>query len=263
MKRPCFTLIELLVVIAVIALLMAILIPVLQSSKKQTRAVICSSNINQLTIGLFMYENENQSFPYGFRNILTPPPGGFAGNLLFDRMGWWWFNYIPDFPGRNRNNKTILRCPSRRIKKPEFNHVLHGNYGVNRSICKSSDDIRHAEEEFVGTPLKCSDIARPGRTLLIVDSGYGIVSWWNVTDDPPIALGSSMEDTAYVPGLEMNKDRKLWPGLEGDAIDGRHSNKTVNVGFADGHSERIKADDLFVEKSPDAYKNRSPLWSPK
>jgi len=55
----------------------------------------------------------------------------------------------------------------------------------------------------------------------------------------------------------------LPPGFEGDAIDGRHPNRAVNAGFADGHSERIKADDLFVEKSADIYKNRSPLWSPK
>jgi len=263
MKRPCFTLIELLVVIAVIALLVAILIPALQSSKKQARAVVCSSNIKQLAVGLFMYEAENQSFPYGFRNIFNPPPGGYAGNLLFDRPGWWWFHYIPDYTGRSRNNKTILWCPSRKIKAPELNHVLHGNYGVNRSICKSSDDIQHAEEEFIGTPLRGSDIPRPGRTLLIVDSGYSIVSWWHVTDVPPVPPGSSMEDAAYVPGLEINKDRDLRPGFEADAIDGRHPNRTVNIGFADGHSERIKADDLFVEKSADAYTNRSPLWSPK
>ena len=40
-------------------------------------------------------------------------------------------------------------------------------------------------------------------------------------------------------------------------------NKTVNVGFADGHVTRKKADDLFVEKAADAYMNRSPLWLPK
>jgi len=263
MKRPGFTLIELLVVIAVIALLVAIMIPALQSSKKQTRAVMCSSNIKQLWTGLFMYENDNQSLPFGFHNTLKRPPGGFAGNIVFDRPGWWWFHYISDSLEKNKNKKTILWCPSRRIKKPELNHVLHGNYGVNRSICKSSDDIQHAEEEFVGTPLRSSDIARLGRTLLIVDSGYSIVSWWNVTDVPPVPPGSSMEDAAYVPGLEMNKDRDLRPGFEVDAIEGRHPNRTVNVGFVDGHSDRLKAGDLFVEKSADAYKNRSPLWSPK
>jgi prepilin-type processing-associated H-X9-DG protein/prepilin-type N-terminal cleavage/methylation domain-containing protein len=263
MKRPCFTLIELLVVIAVIALLVAISIPMLQNSKLQAKAVLCGSNIKQLTAGLFMYETENQSFPYGFYSTYTPPPGGYPGNIAFDRLGWWWFNYTSDYPGRSRDKKTTLRCPSKRIKDPKFDYILHSNYGVNRSICKSSNDIQRNREEFIGTPLRDSDIPHPAQTLLIVDSGYSIISWWHVTDVPPTALGSTIEDTAYVPGLEINKDRDLWPGQEEDAIGGRHPNKTVNVGFADGHSRRTKANDLFVEKTADAYTNKSPLWSPR
>jgi prepilin-type N-terminal cleavage/methylation domain-containing protein len=42
-----FTLIELLVVIAVIALLMSILLPVLQSVRNQGKAVVCGSNLHQ------------------------------------------------------------------------------------------------------------------------------------------------------------------------------------------------------------------------
>lgn len=263
MKRPGFTLIELLVVIAIIALLTAILIPALQSSKQRAKAVICSSNIKQLTVGLFMYETENQSFPYGFYNTYTPPPGGYPGNIAFDKFGWWWFNYTSDYPGRIRSKKTTLWCPSRRINDPKFDFILHGNYGVNQSICKSSDDIQRNREEFVGTPLRGSDIPHPAQTLLIVDSGYGIISWWHATDAPPATLGSTIEDTAYIPGLEINKDRDLWPGQEEDAVDGRHPNKTVNIGYVDGHSGRTKANDLFVEKTTDAYTNRSPLWSPK
>jgi len=263
MKRPCFTLIELLVVISVIALLTAILIPVLQSSKQRAKAVVCGSNIKQLTVALFMYETDNQNFPYGFYNTYTRPPGGFSGNNTFDRLGWWWFNYTSDYPGRNRSERTTLWCPSRQIKDPKFDFILHGNYGVNQSICKSSDDIQRNREEFVGTPLRSSDIPHSAQTLLIVDSGYGIINWWHVTDVPPATLGSTIEDTAYVPGLEINKDRELSPGKEEDAVDGRHPNKTVNVGFADGHSDRTKANDLFVEKTTDAYTNRSPLWSPK
>jgi len=49
-KINAFTLIELLVVIAVIALLMAILIPVLLSAKERTHRVVCLSNLKQLTL---------------------------------------------------------------------------------------------------------------------------------------------------------------------------------------------------------------------
>jgi prepilin-type processing-associated H-X9-DG protein len=143
-------------------------------------------------------------------------------------------------------------------------NILCGNYGVNRSVCRSSDDIHNKREELVGMPLRGNDIPHPTQTLLVVDSGYGIISWWHVTDAPPVALnGKLIEDTAYIPGLEINKDKVLWPGQKEDAVAGRHPNKTVNAGFADGHSERKRAKDLFVEKNGEAYTNRSPLWSPK
>lgn len=263
MKHSCFTLIELLVVIATLALLIAILLPSLRISRQHAKAILCGSNIKQLVLGLIMYETENNTFPYAFDNSpLDPPIGGYAGNSMYDRMGWWWFNYISNYHRKNKDRKASLWCPSRRIRELKFNYVLHGNYGVNQSVCKSSRG-RKSHAEFIGTPLRRSDITRPGQTLLIVDSGYSLISWWHVTDVPPVLLGSTMEDTAYVPGLEINKDKNLWPGQHQDAIYGRHPSKTVNVGFADGHISRKKADDLFVETTDTGYKNRRPLWQPK
>ena len=264
MKRSCFTLIELLVVIATVALLMAILIPVLQSSRRQTKTVLCSLNIKQLVLGLTMYETENKTFPHAFDKPLPgQPPGGYAGSSAYDRMGWWWFNYISDYSRKNKGKKTVLWCPSRQIRDRRLrDNILCGNYGVNQSICKSSRGSK-SRAEFIGTPLSSSDISHHGNTLLIVDSGYSMINWWHATDAPPIHLGKSIEDTAYIPGLQINKERDLWPGQEEDAVSGRHPNKTVNVGFADGHVSRAKADDLFVEKINGGYKNRSPLWLPE
>ncbi len=54
-----FTLIELLVVIAVIAVLMAVLLPVLGRVRKQTRAVVCRSNLRQWGQILATYTAEN------------------------------------------------------------------------------------------------------------------------------------------------------------------------------------------------------------
>ena len=263
MKRPCYTLIELLVVIAVVAFLLAILIPVLHSIRQRARALSCSSRIRTLTLGLIIYETKHQAFPYGFRDSFTEPPGGFASRSVYDRWGWWWFNFMEGYDDDVK--KRTLRCPSRLVRNPRLtNNLLYGNYGVNRSICKSLDDIRSRRKEFVGAPLGRLDIPEPSRTLLIVDSGYGIISWWHATDVPPVALdGNRGEDTAYVPGLKINKDKTLLPGQEQDAHDGRHPNKTVNVGFADGHVARKKADDLFIEKAADTYTNKIPLWSPK
>ena len=267
MRRFGFTLIELLVVIATIALLVAVLAPTLQSSRRQAKTVLCNSNIKQLVFGLMMYETENDSLPHAFNKPIPgpPPPGGYAGYAQYDRKGWWWFNYIAASLSKDKGKKIVLWCPDRQLKGRRLKgNVLCGNYGVNQSICKSSTG-RGSLAEFTGTPLRSTDISQPGQTLLIVDSGYSMITWWHAADTPPpTTLGNTtIEDTAYIPGLKINKDRDLWPSQERDAINGRHPNKTVNVGFADGHSSRTKADDLFVEKTNDGYKNRSPLWLPK
>ncbi len=269
MKHAAFTLVELLTVIFIIVLLMSILLPSLQQSKQTAKAVVCGSSIKQLiTSGFMMYESENGFFPQGFNNTLAvAPPGGYPGSAVYDRMGWWWFNYIVNYSRKNTGADSTIWCPSRQINDRRFkDNVLCGNYGVNQSICKSFGDIQNRRNEFIGTSLSYNDIPRPGETLLLMDSGYSIINWYHVTDFPPTQLGNTIEDAAYVPGLEINKKRKLWqswPGMKDDAIYGRHPNKTVNVGFADGHVNRIKADDLFVEKTGNTYKNLCPLWLPK
>jgi len=263
MKCACFTLVELLVVVGIMALFMAILIPSLQNSRQQAKAVLCRSNIKELFLGLLMYETENGTFPYAFDNTpMSPPPGGYAGHAKYDREGWRWFNHMEDYFSKEKGKKQVLWCPSRQVKNSELDDdVLCGNYGVNQSICKDSDG-RKSRAEFIGTPLCTSGIPHPAKTLLLVDSGYSTINWWHATDIlPPNSLNSnSIEDRAYIPGLKINK---LWPGQEQDAVNGRHPNKTVNVGFADGHIDRLKAEELFVEKTTEGYKNQVPLWFPK
>ena len=263
MRRVAFTLIELLVVITTIVLLMAIFTPGLQSSKKRARTVLCGSNIKQLLLALALYETENKTLPFSFHDSFVPPPGGYAGYIQYDRMGWWWFNYITEYSKKDKGKRNVLQCPSKNSRDRKLkNNILCGNYGVNQSICKSSSGIENWPE-FIGKPLSTTDLPHPGQSLLVVDSGYSMINFWYAADTPPVSLGNIIiEDTAYIPGLKINEERLLWPGQERDAIDGRHPNKTVNVGFADGHISHTKASKLLVEKNADGYKNRSPLWQP-
>ena len=61
-RERAFTLIELLVVIAVIALLAALLLPVLANAKEEGRRINCTSNLRQLQVCWEMYANDNGSF---------------------------------------------------------------------------------------------------------------------------------------------------------------------------------------------------------
>ena len=58
-KHSAFTLIELLVVISVIAVLMAVLLPVLGRVRKQAKAVVCQANLRQWGMALRVYAMEN------------------------------------------------------------------------------------------------------------------------------------------------------------------------------------------------------------
>ncbi|KPK41480.1 MAG: hypothetical protein AMJ65_09390 [Phycisphaerae bacterium SG8_4] len=63
-KKDAFTLIELLVVTAIVALLMAILMPVLGKAEDQAHTIGCRSNLKQYGIGLRMYLDDNDhDFP--------------------------------------------------------------------------------------------------------------------------------------------------------------------------------------------------------
>lgn len=258
-----FTLVELLVVIAVIAVLMGIFVPISHTAREQTRAVKCGYNLKQLSLLLTTYASDNETFPYGFDGseygLFWPPPR-YPGKLMYDFQGWWWFTTVAGGPIDYLDTKTIFWCPSRNIQDLGSKvNILCGNYGVNRAICKDAPGL--IRDEFIGSPLALYQIRRPSDTLLITDSGYSLISWKGVTNAPVRPFENpAREGSFYVPGVGINKERFILPGQQGDAIYGRHPNRTVNVGFVDGHVSRLKADELLVEEIDGEYINRYTLW---
>ncbi|QDU90309.1 hypothetical protein Pla175_37120 [Pirellulimonas nuda] len=69
-----FTLVELLVVIAIIGILVAMLLPAVQSAREAARKMQCTSQMKQLGLATLNYETAKKSFPWA--SYVGPPLSG-------------------------------------------------------------------------------------------------------------------------------------------------------------------------------------------
>lgn len=88
-RRFAFTLVELLVVIAIIGILIALLLPAIQSARASALRSQCKSNMRQAMLGLIHYADSNKRFPHGTYNYIDTT-GGDTGpyNKKQDRRSW-------------------------------------------------------------------------------------------------------------------------------------------------------------------------------
>jgi len=234
-RRDGFTLIELLVVIAIIAILAAMLLPVLGKAKIKTQGISCMNNLRQLQLGWFMYsgDNDDRICPTGGTSsqpggILDPSglPGGakaqWCPGTVSDPNPQWLkngllFNYT--------KSPAIYKCPADRRT---INYPLTSGLPTTRSMSMNGW-MNPIDPEFLSVATyrvfkKQSDIIKPSEIWVAIDENPGTINdGWFVND--PGSYSTSWIDRPAC-----------------------YHNNAGGISFADGHSQIHKWSDPVVLK---------------
>ena len=126
-SRRAFTLIELLVVIAIIAILAALLLPVLSRAKVKAQGIKCLNNVKQLQLAWQLYADDYAD--------AIPPSGSGSPSI---NQSWCAGNFLANPP--DHINLDLIK------------NSLLGHYSINTDIYKcpgdSSENVRSYSENW-------------------------------------------------------------------------------------------------------------------
>jgi prepilin-type N-terminal cleavage/methylation domain-containing protein len=228
--RRGFTLVELLVVIGIIAVLIAILLPVLTKARAAANRTVCLSNIRQLGTAILHYCKDNGGW---FPTCAYFASGSSDVEYPDDWLHWQKARNIADsaiakyLGGGGEQMKNVLRCPADSFdgRKPAPGFSSQGpylySYGMNSSLARNTKSDAPA-----GRRTKITQWRAPSRKIMLSEKIERAT--WDGAWASPNAL-------ARRHGIGRSR---------GNIIDPPGSAMGINVSavFIDGHAESVDED---------------------
>lgn len=251
-RGHAFTLVELLVVIAIIAILMALLFPVLGGARERAQLSQCLSNMRQWGSGMHLYLSEHDGIF---------PEEGIDSGVVDAEKAVAWYNALGPYVGATTNflgalcasgkapqpkpgvNKSLFTCPAHKpdsttLTLNQYTPVFSYAYNLWIDHSPSSRRTDHTSGNFqsrtgFGKLLRMSQLTKPSK----------FVVWGEAATN--------------------NFDN-----MTGYHIIYRHrGTNAANFVFADGHVQTMTRDETYVDPSTGntdkKFENNGVIWDPE
>ena len=229
-----FTLIELLVVIAIISVLIALLLPAVQSAREAARRIQCVNNLKQMGLAIHNYHDAQGQFPCAYLTleggggVMGPPdpltddtgPGWAWGSLLLPYMEQaplaaslnfnlpCWF--LDNTTGTHTTIATYL-CPSVSVDETPFN--IQDGSGNNMKD-NSGNPIIFARSNYTAS----AGGPEPWASPMIDYGGYADGPFYRNSKTKISSITDGLSNTVFLGEGSPVLSNKTWVGVVPGAI---------------------------------------------